>query len=84
MEIFAGNACKAEAASVEGQHAEGKLACEDRSTFGSTSYVGTFDEKEADMNLTIDMGFRNQEWRLFMTTRAKFEWIGESCDLGGN
>lgn len=84
IEIFAGNACKAETASVEGQRAEGKMACEDQSTYGSTSYVGTFDEKGADINLTVDMAFRNQQWRLFMTTRAKFDWLGESCDLGSN
>jgi Protein of unknown function (DUF3617) len=80
LEEFAGSACNAERAAVSGQGFSGRMACGDESTEGSTSYEGTFDPTHADVELTMDMSFKKTEWRLFMTTQVKFEWLSESCD----
>jgi Protein of unknown function (DUF3617) len=80
LEEFAGSACTAERATVSGQGFNGKMVCADESTEGSTSYEGTFDTTHADVELTIDMSFKKTEWRMFMTTRVKFEWLSEGCD----
>jgi hypothetical protein len=79
LEAFAGSPCNAERAAVDGQRFNGKMACRDESTFGSTSYEGTFDQTSAEVDLTVDMSFKDTDWRMFMTTHMKFEWQGPGC-----
>ena len=80
LEEFAGAACTAERAGVDGQRFSGKMICADDKTYGSTSYDGTFDQTTADVDLTVDMAFKEFEWRMFISTHVKFEWQGERCE----
>ncbi len=79
LEAFAGAACTAERAAVDGQKFSGKLVCGDDNTTGSTSYEGSFDATNADVDLTVDMAFKETDWRMLLTSRIKFEWQREGC-----
>ena len=83
LEEFAGSPCNAESAAVDGQRFTGKMLCADDITFGSTAYEGSYDATSADVDLTVDMSFKDTDYRMLMTTRLKFEWQGAGCRSGG-